>query len=206
MAPHASALAWKIPWMEEPGRLQSMGSLGVRYNWATSLSLHCLCLYVLFDSVLHVLTAFLCGLLWGTQMAGAVSGITLVYCTIQGKEDFYLSHHKGVLYNHLWDWSLWPGGPDYAHHTCGPSLELQPGPVTPNYGCCIIGKEWKEAVELWASRFSHVITQREEKQSSSIHIPCLYLVICYCLTLFGFGPTTIEKTTTGKVWIACSLM
>ena len=27
MAPHSSALAWKIPWMEEPGRLQSMGSL-----------------------------------------------------------------------------------------------------------------------------------------------------------------------------------
>ena len=27
MAPHSSALAWKIPWTEEPGRLQSMGSL-----------------------------------------------------------------------------------------------------------------------------------------------------------------------------------
>ena len=32
-------IAWKIPWTEEPGRLQSMGSLRVRYNWATSLSL-----------------------------------------------------------------------------------------------------------------------------------------------------------------------
>ena len=32
MAPHSSTLAWKIPWMEEPGRLQSMGSLGVGYN------------------------------------------------------------------------------------------------------------------------------------------------------------------------------
>ena len=29
MAPHSSTLAWKIPWMEEPGRLQSMGSLGL---------------------------------------------------------------------------------------------------------------------------------------------------------------------------------
>jgi len=29
MAPHSSTLAWKIPWMEEPGRLQSMGLLGV---------------------------------------------------------------------------------------------------------------------------------------------------------------------------------
>ena len=39
MAPHSSILAWKIPWTEKPGRLQSMGSLGVGYNWATSLSL-----------------------------------------------------------------------------------------------------------------------------------------------------------------------
>ena len=39
MATHSSTLAWKIPWMEEPGRLQSMGSLRVRHDWATSLSL-----------------------------------------------------------------------------------------------------------------------------------------------------------------------
>ena len=37
--PHSSTLAWKIPWMEEPGRLQSMGSLRVRQDSATSLSL-----------------------------------------------------------------------------------------------------------------------------------------------------------------------
>ena len=39
MAPHSSTLAWKIPWTEEPGRLQSMWSLRVAHNWATSLSL-----------------------------------------------------------------------------------------------------------------------------------------------------------------------
>ena len=32
MAPHSSTLAWKIPWMQEPGRLQSMGSLRVGHN------------------------------------------------------------------------------------------------------------------------------------------------------------------------------
>ena len=42
MAPHSSTLAWKIPWMEEPGRLQSMGSLRVGHNWVTSLSLSCI--------------------------------------------------------------------------------------------------------------------------------------------------------------------
>ena len=38
MAPHSNTLAWKIPWMEEPGRLQSMGSLRVGHDWTTSLS------------------------------------------------------------------------------------------------------------------------------------------------------------------------
>ena len=37
MATHSSTLAWKIPWTEEPGRLQSMGSRRVGHDWATSL-------------------------------------------------------------------------------------------------------------------------------------------------------------------------
>ena len=39
VAPHSSTLAWKIPWTEEPGGLQSMGSLKVGHDWVTSLSL-----------------------------------------------------------------------------------------------------------------------------------------------------------------------
>ena len=39
MATHSSPLAWKIPWTEEPGRLQSMGWWRVGHGWATSLSL-----------------------------------------------------------------------------------------------------------------------------------------------------------------------
>ena len=44
MAPHSSTLAWKIPWTEEPGGLQSMGSLRVRHDWATPFhfSLSCI--------------------------------------------------------------------------------------------------------------------------------------------------------------------
>ena len=44
MAPNFSTLAWKIPWMGEPGGLQSMGSLRVGYDWATSLSLSLSCI------------------------------------------------------------------------------------------------------------------------------------------------------------------
>ena len=39
MATHSSTLAWKIPWTEEPGRLQSMRSWRVGHDWAASLSL-----------------------------------------------------------------------------------------------------------------------------------------------------------------------
>ena len=37
MVTHSSILAWRIPWMEKPGRLQSTGSQRVGHNWATSL-------------------------------------------------------------------------------------------------------------------------------------------------------------------------
>ena len=40
MASHSSTLAWKIPWMEEPGGLYSMGSLRVGRNWATHFHFH----------------------------------------------------------------------------------------------------------------------------------------------------------------------
>ena len=44
MATHSSTLAWRIPRKEEPGRLQSMGSLRVGHNWATSLPLSLSCI------------------------------------------------------------------------------------------------------------------------------------------------------------------
>ena len=40
MAAHSSTLAWKIPWMEEPGRLQSMGSLRVGHDWDFTSTFH----------------------------------------------------------------------------------------------------------------------------------------------------------------------
>ena len=43
MTTHSSTLAWKIPWREVPGRLQSMGSLRVGHDWATELNWTELC-------------------------------------------------------------------------------------------------------------------------------------------------------------------
>ena len=42
LAPHSSTLAWKIPWMEEPGRLQSMRSLRVGHDWSYLAAAACL--------------------------------------------------------------------------------------------------------------------------------------------------------------------
>ena len=46
MATHLCTLVWKIPWTKKPGRLQSLGSQRVRYNWVTSLNI--LEIFVLF--------------------------------------------------------------------------------------------------------------------------------------------------------------
>ena len=43
MATHSSTLAWRIPWMDEPGGLQSTGSQRVGHNWATSLHITFIC-------------------------------------------------------------------------------------------------------------------------------------------------------------------
>ena len=42
MAPHSSTLAWKLPWMGEPGRLQSMGSLRVGHDFTFTFHFHAL--------------------------------------------------------------------------------------------------------------------------------------------------------------------
>ena len=65
MATHISPLAWKIRWMEEPGRLQSTEFQRVRHDWATSLSffLHDLLMHKIeIDKILQIIckTLYLC--------------------------------------------------------------------------------------------------------------------------------------------------
>ena len=58
MTIHSSTIAWKIPWTEEPGRLQSMGSQRVRHDWATSLSFpwsHFVITFIGYSIVLKIL-------------------------------------------------------------------------------------------------------------------------------------------------------
>ena len=69
MATHSSTLAWKIPWMEESCRLQSMGSQRIGPDWATSLSL-----YSIYSCYKYWLYSLCCTILkggcWTTEDAG----------------------------------------------------------------------------------------------------------------------------------------
>ena len=62
MATHSSILAWRIPWTEEPARLQSTGSQRVGHDWVTSLSLsqRPLCLVQVFNGSKTKGSMFLC--------------------------------------------------------------------------------------------------------------------------------------------------
>ena len=99
MAPHSSTLALKIPWMEEPGRLQSMGSLRVGHDWATSLSLSIFWQFVEFS------------LLWSFLPVGRVVWVGcqdfLVREACVGvwwvELDFFSLECNEVSSNELWD-------------------------------------------------------------------------------------------------------
>ena len=59
MATHSSILAWRIPWTEEPGRLQLMGSQRVRHaksNLTYKILIHLKCIYLFKNQLIHIYT------------------------------------------------------------------------------------------------------------------------------------------------------
>ena len=81
MAPHSSTLAWKIPWTEEPGRLQFMGPLRVRHDWATSLSLFT---FMHWRRKWHPTPVFLPGESPWTEESGGLQSIGSQRSTVHG--------------------------------------------------------------------------------------------------------------------------
>ena len=71
MATHSSTLAWKTPWMEEPGRLQSMGSLGVRLLSDFTLFFH-------FDALEKEMATHSSVLAWRIPGTGGLGGLPSV--------------------------------------------------------------------------------------------------------------------------------
>ena len=66
MATHSSILAWRIPWTEEPGGLQSMGSQRVRHDWAAKYSMSCVCMYIV--TCIYGLSYILCVIHMASQL------------------------------------------------------------------------------------------------------------------------------------------
>ena len=64
MAIHSSTLAWKIPWTEEPNRLQSMGSQSVGHDWVTSLHFSFPPLWNKFKSTVAIVAQFVLKILY----------------------------------------------------------------------------------------------------------------------------------------------
>ena len=82
VATHSSILAWRIPWTEEPGGLQSMGSQRIRYDWVTNTSLQNLYVFLWFTD-LWFLVDNLCDekisiYFWLCRIFVAACGLSLV--------------------------------------------------------------------------------------------------------------------------------
>ena len=90
MAPHSSTPAWKIPRTEEPGRLQCMGSLRVRHDWATSLSLFT---FIHWKRTWHPTPVFLPGESWGRG--------SLVGCHLRGRTESDTTEQLHVYFHAL---------------------------------------------------------------------------------------------------------
>ena len=74
MAPHSSTLAWKIPWTEEPGRLQSMGLRRVRHDSDFTFAFH-------FHALGKEMATHSSVLAWRIPGTGEPSGLLLWGCT-----------------------------------------------------------------------------------------------------------------------------
>ena len=107
MATHSSTLAWKIPWMETPGRLQSMGSWRVRHDWATSLSLF---IFMHWRRKWQPTPVFLPGESqgWG-NLVGAVSGVAQSQTRLKQLSSSSSKHKIQVflLYKIIQERSVW---------------------------------------------------------------------------------------------------
>ena len=83
MAPHSSTLAWKIPWMEEPGRLPSMGSHRVGHDWS-NLAAAAACMIIILSFIIFTICVIsIFSLLWFCTLNSALFNVKitpLVFC------------------------------------------------------------------------------------------------------------------------------
>ena len=104
MAAHSSTIAWKIPWTEDPGRLQSTGLQRVGHDWATPLYVEVGCFYAHFLKsfnhkwVLNFVKGFFC-IYWDYHMVFLFQCVNMVYHI-----DWFVYIILGI--NSTWSWCM----------------------------------------------------------------------------------------------------
>jgi len=112
METHSSTLAWKIPWTEEPERLQSMGSQRVGHNWATSLSLFT---FMQWRRKWQPTPVFLPGESQGWR--------SLMGCRLWGDKESDTTGVTQQQQQHTWKMLL-QNQVHFAHHATSPNAEM----------------------------------------------------------------------------------
>ena len=108
MATHSSILAWRIPWREEPGRLQSMGSQRVGHDWETSLHFTDTCtiqkhVWLLFFSIFMILPLFqiCCSCQW--YQSSRLQILVIMTCSnVKFKQTFLNISYLLSHFSHVW--------------------------------------------------------------------------------------------------------
>ena len=139
---HSSILAWKIPWTEESGRLQSMGSQRVRHNWATNA-----CAHTHTHTHTHSKTRFFRNLYVSSGLAGELSGSSFLpevhrrippsdgsLCLRSGPESIYLikTAQAPVLSTKLSILHPWKPATGYWNSFQGSPSLTQPSALLPH--------------------------------------------------------------------------
>ena len=156
MATHSSTLAWRIPWMEEPGRLQSMGSLLVGRDWATSLSLFT---FMHWRRKWQPTPAFLPGesqgrqswvgcCLWGHRVGHDWSDLAAAARLIRKEPDAgkdWRQEEKGMTEDEMVGWHHWLNGQEF---------EQAPGDGEGQGGlvCCSPGLQSRTRLSDWTTK------------------------------------------------------
>ena len=131
MAPHSSTLAWKIPWTEEPGCLQSLGLLRVRHDWATSLSLFT---FMHLRRKWQPTPVFLPGESQGWwSLVGAIYGVTQSWTRLKCCSSSSSSKSHSVVSNSLWPHKLYGPWNSQGQNTGVGSLSFLQG-IFPTQG------------------------------------------------------------------------
>ena len=144
MATHSSTLAWKIPWMEEPSRLQSMGSRRVGHDWETSLScigegngnpLQCSCLENPMDG--GAWWAAIYGVSQSRTRLKRLSSSSRTYGTVLNKSD---TNGNPLLFpNHKGKWFMLSS---LSIRLAMPFIGFQKFPLIPNFWIFVMNRCW----------------------------------------------------------------